>query len=449
MPILFEYGKWVEVGDRRKSLQRYLHQVWLQNKPQDEEVVIVEDDKVDSAELAQGFLQFDGDKARAQNFIGFVQVDDFYLEIYPKIFKNVALTPAHTGLFIKHIFFWFDYCRKWRFPFTNVNLENTSCENLPELIINLMASQMLTTVASTPLMLYVEVEESLMIPRGRINFNRYINNGLVNANQHVLECDHEPLMFDNQLNRVIKYVSRQLLHKAKFTETREKLDQILFILDEVSDEGYISSSVLDRIKVNSFFDEYQSIIDICKLVLREETYSNQFEEQRHWSLLFPMEYIFEDFVAGFLEAEFSTHWKVEYQKSNLYLTDKPQQAFQMQHDIYLTLREDPNVRIIIDTKYKLRPDNDPNDNKRGIAQSDMYQMVSYGLRRGCNHILLLYPNYAETCQESHTFTVSSGFDNQHKMYITAAEIPFWSMNNFSGLKTILSDSLKAILKNCK
>jgi len=84
----------------------------------------------------------------------------------------------------------------------------------------------------------------------------------------------------------------------------------------VSDEPCNSSS-LNRIKLNSFFGEYIAIIDICRMVLNQEIYSNNHYEQSHWSLLFPMEYIFEDFVAGFIEKELSNDWKVEFQKQDL------------------------------------------------------------------------------------------------------------------------------------
>ena len=49
-----------------------------------------------------------------------------------------------------------------------------------------------------------------------------------------------------------------------------------------------------------------------------------------------MEYIFEDFLAGFLENKFSKDWKIEYQKSDEYLSNIPR-VFNMQHDMCLSL----------------------------------------------------------------------------------------------------------------
>src|SRR4051812_21736449 len=100
--------------------------------------------------------------------------------------------------------------------------------------------------------------------------------------------------------------------------------------------------------------------------------------QTQWCLLFPMEYVFEDFIAGFLEAEFKAQWQVEPQKSNKSLTD--QGIFQMRHDIFLTNKKDTSVKIIVDTKYKLRSPDARKDPKKGISQSDLYQMTSYAFR---------------------------------------------------------------------
>jgi 5-methylcytosine-specific restriction enzyme subunit McrC len=440
----FEFGEWFCTEGKREALQKYLHEVWLQNKPVDEELTPV-DAITAQPVLTQGFFNFDGEKARARNYIGFVQSGDFHLEIYPKVFKNLPMGGVSNKIILKHIFFWFDYCRKWKFPFTNVNLENNDCENMPELIMNLMANQILSVVSANPLMQYEEVQASLSTPRGRINFSRYINNGFSNGNQHILECDYEPLLFDNQLNRIIKYVTRQLMLRAKFPETRYKLEEILFVLDEVTDEP-CNSLVLNKVKLNTFFEEYQTLVDICRLVLNQEIYSHQFDEQSHWSLLFPMEYIFEDFIAGFIQQEFSAEWKVAYQKSDMYLTDEPDQAFQMQHDLVLTAVRNENIKIIVDTKYKLRYGDLSADKKKGIAQSDMYQMTAYALRRACSRVILLYPNFGEHPRPADTFLISSGFDSKHQIHITAAEIPFWSTKDFSGLKESLKSCLTDILK---
>jgi 5-methylcytosine-specific restriction enzyme subunit McrC len=156
-----------------------------------------------------------------------------------------------------------------------------------------------------------------------------------------------------------------------------------------------------------------------------------------------MEYIFEDFLAGFLQTHFSSEWRVEYQKSNAYLTTKPE-AFQMQHDIFLTSKDGLERKIIIDTKYKLRSYSE-NDTKTGVSQSDLYQAVSYAYRRGCNEVILIYPNASEEIRPVNTFEIPSGLDSNQIIQVKVAEIPFWSIANFGNIEETLKTTLVEIL----
>ncbi|MEO9257099.1 MAG: restriction endonuclease [Crocinitomicaceae bacterium] len=440
MPLLFEYHNEVEI-DNPKMLKVYLHQVW-----NDQYTVLLNQEDNSAEEVLnsgrnyQPFLNFDGNSIRANNYVGFIQLNGLHLEIYPKVFKHYAAKPV---LMIKHLFFWFDYCRKWKFPFTKSRLDSLDDFDLPELIIYLMSSKMLETVLSLPISLYQPVEESLYTPKGKINFKRYLSSGFINGNQQILECDYEPFVFDNRLNRVMKYVCRLLLSRTRFTENQNILNELIFILDEVTDQP-CSYQDLETVVLNPIFEDYAAVKDICKTILQHLIYANQQYDLSQWSLLFPMEYIFEDFIAGFIESNFSNDWKVEYQKSNLNLSSEPA-AFQMQHDIFLTYRKDANKKIIIDTKYKLRDANFKKDNKKGISQTDMYQMTSYAFRRGCSNVLILYPNLGENINSTDTFKIESGFSNA-EILITAAEVPFWSLVNFENISNELHVILSELLK---
>jgi 5-methylcytosine-specific restriction enzyme subunit McrC len=151
-----------------------------------------------------------------------------------------------------------------------------------------------------------------------------------------------------------------------------------------------------------------------------------------------MEYIFEDFFAGFLEDKFHKQYKVEYQKSNEYLSNNPK-VFNMQHDIFLTTKDGTNRKIIIDTKYKLRDNNFKSDLKKGVSQTDLYQMVSYAFKRGCTDIILVYPNLTENINEHDKFEIISGFENHEKVNVIAIEIPFWSLTDMKGLDKRIFD----------
>lgn len=435
---LFEHSDWFPVKGR-PILQTHLEEVWCNR-------YIVSDylkaDRDETLKNYQPFLSFDGNTAKCNNYVGFIQSEDLRLVIHPKVFRSLNLDSKSNELILRHLFFWFDYCRRWRFPFSNVNTESLDEIDLPELIIKLIADQFYQVVNEQPLSLYTEVEESLLIPKGRINFNRYINEQFSYGNQQILACDHELLLFDNPFNQTIKYVTRFLKTKARFSRTSNKLDEVLFLLDDVTDK-FCTTETLNSVKINPFFGDYEKVKELCQMVLNQQFYNQHEAEQTHWSLLFPMEYIFEDFIAGFIEQHLGNDWKVEYQKSDMYLT--AESVFQMQHDIFLTSIAEPKKKIIVDTKYKLRGKGFKDDKKRGVAQSDLYQMTSYAYRRGCENVLLLYPNENEIIDEPDIFNITSGFDKTQNIKVIASEIPFWSTNGCKEIEIPLSRDLKALL----
>ncbi|MBM3454526.1 MAG: restriction endonuclease [Bacteroidetes bacterium] len=423
---LFEFDKWVKI-ENSTTLSHMLKSIWRQRNFTDLTDELEEDE---TDKNYQPFLRISNNEIRANNYVGFIQTANDLVEIYPKVFRNSPEKDKNDML--RHIFFWLNYCSKWKFPFSQAQLDRFSIDEFPELIINLIANQFLETVSNQPFTMYQPVEDVMQTPRGSINFKRYIANSLVSGNFQNIECDYEPFLLDNKVNRVIKYCSRLLMNQTKFAENIQMLQEVVFILDEVEDIPCNSYEV-ENITLNSFFEDYNKVLDSCKLILNQQIYSNNSYDLSQWCLLFPMEYIFEDFVAGFLADKISNDWKVEYQKSNEYLSSNPK-AFNMQHDIFLTSRSADRRKVIIDTKYKLRSFDFKNDIKKGIAQADLYQMTSYAFRRGCTDILLLYPNITEDLNVPDIFEITSGYNISDKITITAMEIPFWTTEKLDIMK---------------
>jgi 5-methylcytosine-specific restriction enzyme subunit McrC len=436
--MLFEFSQDTLAPGQRKSLEEYLQKVWENRLFAYSSEYNWEADEEDKSGKQQPFLKFDGDKYKTQNFIGFIYHEGTCIEIYPKVFKHLGANKK--DLMLQQVFYWFSYCSKLNFPFLDAPLDKLPDATLPELLIWQFASYTHQLLNNQPFSQYEEVEEIMLSPKGRINFTSYISNGLSRGNYHQIDCVYEPFVYDNTLNRAIKYVARLLLKITRIEDTRSLLDQMIFILDEVTDQP-CSAADLNRIRLNNIFSDYAPIIEWCKRFLEQQLYSSAEYETNQWSLLLPMEYVFEDFVAGFLKKHFSNKFKIRSQASDLYLQLDPK-VFQLQHDILL---ENSSEKLIIDTKYKPRWHLDPNDPKQGVAQSDMYQMISYAYRRGCNKVILLYPNTSENLSPIHTFKINSGLEPGHTIYIQVAEIPFWNAHYHTQIEARLLQEFDKLL----
>ncbi|WP_208025630.1 McrC family protein [Niastella caeni] len=406
--------------------------MWLNNNNQDPNVSFRKE--------YQPFLSFDGEKAKANNFVGFVHCNDDFFEIYPKVFQYQP--HLNKDLMHRHIFFWLSYCKKIKFPFNQSFLNNFEIDRFPELIIYLIANQINETVSARPYSAYEEIEEALLTPRGKINFNRYIRTLSLGKNQFI-DCDYDPFVYDNKVNRIIKYCIRLLLTKTTIPQTLRMLNESINVLDEVDDQ-VCSIDQLNQIRIPTLFGEYEDVMHCCRMILENQIYSHAEYEMKNWSLLFPMEDVFEDFISGFLKEHFSQDFKIEPQKSELYLHQEPQ-TFNLQHDILLTNKKTKG-KIIIDTKYKPRWGLKGSDNNKGVAQSDMYQMISYAYRRGTDKVILMYPNTSEKLAEDYVFNIQKSNESEN-IKIKVVDVPFWSSSDYKEVEPKLLIKLNNLLRN--
>ena len=108
-------------------------------------------------------------------------------------------------------------------------------------------------------------------------------------------------------------------------------------------------------------------------------------ELKLFAFLIPMEYVFEDFIFGFIDKEIA-EVKAKAQTTSVHLDQS--EIFCLQPDLLLELN---SKKIIADTKYKIIY-HDENDPKNGVSQNDLYQMLAYAIRFKINEIKLFYPD---------------------------------------------------------
>ena len=98
-----------------------------------------------------------------------------------------------------------------------------------------------------------------------------------------------------------------------------------------------------------------------------------------------MEYVFKDFIFGFIDKEIeSISAKAQNQSVKLH----KEGTFTIKPDLLLRSK---NRLIIADTKYEIIYFEEV-DPKRGISQSDIYQMAAYAIRYDVDNIVLMYPD---------------------------------------------------------
>ncbi len=383
---LFDGGEWDSLPTQTNvtAFKEYLNEVW-----QDRPLLLREDDDEEARRnTAQRFFVFDGHKIRARNYTGFVQFENVRINVYTRVFENQQpFGPAQKTNAVNHLIKWLSYCNRIHFPFNELQTSPNDFDDWLEAFIFLFATYTSNALNASPHFAYEEVTEEMSFVRGRIAMQPYIQHNLATGKHHLLHCTYEPFIYDNLFNQIVKHTTKLLLQFTTENRNRDLLNDILFTLHDVSDV-YCTPTDCDKVKINRLYQETDSIRNMCRLFLQFQLTNSTNQQENNLCLLLPMEVIFEEYVAGFLYHHFP-ELKVKPQASGEFLAvnENGKKVFQMRHDILIP------GKLIIDTKYKFRQI--MNDDKEGVSQHDLYQMVAYCYKRNCKEGLLLYPSFTK------------------------------------------------------
>ncbi len=347
----------------------------------------------------QGFFSFSHDnKITAHNYVGAIQYEDIRIEVMPKIFEKSE--KADSGKWQLNLLYWLSYCRKIRFPFSFATVSDLHFDDYLEVMIYVFANHTAEVLFTQPYQSYQSIEEETAFLRGRLSFDNYAKHNLSTGKWQNFQCIHEPFAYDNLFNRIVKYVSKRLLAVSSNFATREKLNGILFLLDDVSDV-LCTASDCSKVKLNSLYEEHGHILELCRMFMSNLVIDMQNEQSKNFCFLLPMEYIFEDFIFGFISEKFP-ELNIVSQSSDYLARREGKKVFQIKNDMYI------KDRLIIDTKYKKR--DSPNDPKAGVSQNDIYQMIGYAISRNCKNVLMIYPEVGieRAASDAVSFEIPSG-----------------------------------------
>src|SRR5690554_164122 len=411
---LFEYQNKIDIQDSFEGLEGFLDEIW-KNRETNSYFSEGRDDKIES----QRFLQFihKSNELKSNKYVGVIHYEGNKINLLPKIFYDPEkdYSTKEVNQIQNHILWWLSYCKKIKFPNYQASLDSTQSDFF-EVLIYLFSKYTRELLNSSIYQQYEEVNRELSFIKGRLNTNEYINENLSKGKWHKLNCTYDAFVFDNEFNRIIKYVTTLLFNVTSSQDNKKNLREILFILDEVSDERATAEQCA-RISFNPMFGEFETVRDYCHLFLSNCISFDHKNDLKLFAFLLPMEYVFEDFIFGFIEKELE-NITAKSQRSDIYLDEE--RAFNLKPDLWI---KTPEKSLIADTKYKIVY-SDEKDPKKGISQSDLYQMLAYAVRFEVDEIILFYPNTLKQNQEEESeLTIKDALADGKEISIKAFQLP--------------------------
>lgn len=340
-------------------------------------------------------------EVRARNHVGVMQVEGLQVEILPKIDGAGPLALEGAGMnqlrARKTLLYMLSLTRD--LPINERDLASQRIERMPllEALISLFATRLLEELRRGIPHRYVYQEENLACIKGRLLVPQHV---CANVGRHDrMYVGYDEFIADTMTNRIMKAACRRLLGVARLASTQQQLREALLELADV-DDVVVQSHHFDGLNLDRSSERFKSILAFCRLVLTEATPSISAGGSSTFSLLFPMEQVFEEFVGRFIRRyageigllSHAIHLQAVNRRRWLLRTPEKVGRFRLQPDI-LVDDKSGKPALIIDTKWKILS-SDAEDAKNGVAQSDMYQLYAYAMRFNAPTSILLYPRVA-------------------------------------------------------
>ena len=325
-----------------------------------------------------------GDIISVNNYVGLIQMQNGYqVQILPKI--DFGTDPNNGNEETKRVFLRMLRSMK-DFPSKVFNDANLKMDHMTlyEIFINMYLQEVRTLVKHGIKSAYVAREDNLKFYKGKLVVNEQIKQNVAHGERFYVRYDE--YLVDRAENRLVKATLLKLQSITGSAENQKEIRQLLTAFEMVSPSVNYQKD-FSRVVIDRNTKDYDMLMRWSRVFLLNKSFTTFSGGHNARALLFPMEKVFESYVAQQLKKVLlDLNWEVSTQDMGYYLFDSPRQ-FALRPDIVIT-REDGS-KIILDTKWKSLVDR-PRLNY-GISQADMYQMYAYSKKYGTPEIWLLYP----------------------------------------------------------
>jgi len=315
----------------------------------------------------------------ARNYVGLITMKDgTVIEILPKIFGGDISESDTKRIFLEML----RTLKDVSFKEFNVSNLKTDRLNLFEIFISMFTAEASTLVKQGLKSSYSPVEANERFFKGKLNVPQDIKHNYVSRERFFVKYDEWSI--NRAENRLIKATLCFLQKQTGDDLNKLNISRLLQLFDGVeSSTDYEADFV--KCAVDRSMSHYEKALSWCRVFLRGNSFTAFAGSEVAVALLFPMERVFESYVAAKIRRHIPAGVELRTQDTRYSLFDRPVKAFRIRPDIVLI---DGDDTVVMDTKWKLLSESIRN---YGISQSDMYQMYAYGKKYNAKKVVLLYP----------------------------------------------------------
>lgn len=345
----------------------------------------------------------------AQNYVGVISLPcGLTVEILPKIYsqEGVSEESARSTLImmlqkIKHPSF-----DSKQFKSAGLDLKKM---NLLEIFIKMLLVEIRTITMQGLRSGYKSVKSNENFYRGRLLVPQDIRTNVANKAKFFIQYDE--FSVDRPENRILKLALKHVRSLSTCPSNSRLATQLLHHFYEVGDTSNYTIE-FDKCVSNRNMQSYKWALEISRVFLDGSSYTPTRGRKRAMSLLFPMEKIFENYIAELVarnssSAQVTTQGKGHSRHLFDRFNDNEEPTYKLQPDILIG--QQTGETILLDTKWKVLY-SDHKQEPYKPSQADMYQMYTYLKRYEAKKAVLVYPLPHDSLRERR-FSYTSSQDD--------------------------------------
>ncbi|WP_335942165.1 McrC family protein [Fusobacterium polymorphum] len=325
------------------------------------------------------FFKITKDAIVPQNFVGTIPLDDIQIEILPKIPLVENNIEAEKIRFLE-ILQSIDYFKEKIFSNSKIEITDTS---ILEIFIHLFIEEVEKIIKKGLIYRYVDKNENLNVFKGKLDINNHIKYNFSHKEKFFMKFDE--FSVDSLENITIKLTIQKLKKISVNLKNKENLNKIGHYFENVS----ILDGSIENLKYLTFDrmnDYYKNAIQWAKIFLNNQS-SSIFSTNNGEipSILFPMETIFENYIANklvnIIQEKSYNQLAIKVQDNSCSIFSSislnnvkiDNNILRIRPDIVIKNKDAKEI-FILDTKWKIL---NKLDDKFKISTEDVYQMLAY------------------------------------------------------------------------
>lgn len=339
------------------------------------------------------------------------------IEVLPKIAKKQDKQASRDALLfmLKHL---------GGFSHIESKTANVDTSKMPllEVFIQQFLASINTLVKRGLRSDYVPGKDNLAFKKGKLLLSKQLRKNVINKHKFVVEFDE--YIQNRPVNRLIHTALQKIMSYTRFAKNQKLARELMQLFQEIPLSGDIKQD-FSSIKLDRGMNYYQAPLAWTRLILEGLSPLSMRGDAKALSLLFPMEAVFESFVAKVLKSQLNDGFELKEQiQTEQLVTHGDDKYFRLKPD--LVIQQGRCNFAVLDTKWKLiYPSKNNGTDKYGLSQADFYQMFAYGHKylKPSNastekrELFLTYPAHDEFTA---AIPISFDFDSNLRLWV----IPF-------------------------